>query len=176
MLSIAFEVLFSCIDDYYYVIWQWVCFRYIFLLYLGWFIAKNGVVINITTVLLSLFSVCCILWFQYSEVTFEPIFYDNPWRIFHWPVYFYVSYLLVYALSRLYYITPEKIKEFVLLMGKYSYEIFLFQMLVFFISDHGVRSILVSDSHVLSYLYMILVTLICIVPVVLFYKKKNESI
>ena len=64
-VSIIVEFLFS----YYnlYVVWQWICFRYLMLIWLGWMVARQGVKLNKATVILSLTSILAILVFQYSS-------------------------------------------------------------------------------------------------------------
>lgn len=166
MVSLISEIIFSYYD--YYTIWQWICFRYLFILYLGYMVAKRGINLNTKTLCLSAISITIILMLQYSDYSYEPIFYDNPWKIFHWPVYFYVAYLLIYLLFISYKDTHKLILNIILLMGKYSYEIFLFQMIVFFISDMTIRTYAFSLGYISSFIYILFTISFSICPVLLY--------
>lgn len=172
LISIFFEALFSYIDEY--PLWQWICFRYLMILYFGYEVATKGVKINITTIFLSIFGIICIMIFQYSGVNFEPFFYNNPWTIYHWPIYGFVAYLLILFLYKAYQKGAVSINHYLMLMGKYSYEIFLFQMLVYFVTDITIRGKIMDYSPVTAIIYMVAVTILSIHPVVLYKEKMNN--
>ena len=165
-LSCLFEFLFSFLDLY--LLWQWICFRYVIIIYLGYVIAKNGIILNIKNILLSIISIIVILVFQYSNCIFEPFFYDNPWKIFHWPIYFYVAYLLCFLLFVSFNRTRGLLLNVVLLMGKYSYEIFLFQMIIFYITDVTIRTYAYEHGYLTAFLYISFVVVFSISPVLIY--------
>lgn len=105
--------------------------RYFFLIYLGWLWVKDGIVLNTKTILLSLLSMCTIVYFAYLYSPIEPWFYDTPWVTHRWPCYFYVSTLLCGILYWIYEKTKKVdiIERTTKLLAKCSYEIFLLQML-----------------------------------------------
>jgi hypothetical protein len=82
--------------------------------------------------------------------------------------------LLLPLIHLMYKYSPAKIHTFLCLSGKYSYEIFLFQMLVFFVSDvflSEIREMIVGDSRILSFIYMICIIPLCYIPIL---KSKNK--
>jgi hypothetical protein len=173
LISILSEIVFSTYDIY--ILWQWVCFRYLFIIFLAYIVATVGIKINLFTIMLSILSCIMIMLFQYSNIDFEPLFYDNPWRIYHWPVYFWMAFALIPILYYLYRIkTAERIKGVIISMGKYSYEIFLFQMLVFFCSDTILLDRISQWGAIVYLLYAILLIIVCIYPI-LWYKKHEEK-
>ena len=172
LFSVIFEVVFSYLDCY--ILWQWLCLRYLMLLYLGFVIARNGIDMNVKTILLSLFSIVVILWFQYSDIKLSPFFYDNPWKDFHWPIYFYVAFMLLFMLHRLYSFLPEKLNSLLSVMGRHSYEIFLFQMLVFYVTDMTIRGWALRHGYLAYGGYMLIVITASILPV-LWYKQRLNS-
>ena len=111
-------------------IYRLLAIRYFFLIYLGWLWVKEGIVLNIKTLLLSLLSMGAIIYFEYFYTPWEPLFYDTVWRTHRWPCYFYVSTLLCGILYWIYDKTKksEMIVKSTKLLAKCSYEIFLLQM------------------------------------------------
>lgn len=105
--------------------------RYFFLIYLGWLWVKDGIVINLRTILLSVISMACIVYFEYFYQPTEPFFFDTSWRCHRWPCYFYVSTLLCGILYYLYDNTKQYdvVVKATKLLAKCSYEIFLLQMI-----------------------------------------------
>jgi len=108
--------------------------RYIFLLYLGWQWAKEGIIINWISMLLSFISLVSIIYFEYFSVNDEPWFFFTGWSYHRWPCYFYVAYGFT---SILYYVwlkikQTKLIFEGIKILAASSYEIFLVQMTVRF--------------------------------------------
>ncbi len=106
--------------------------RYLFLIYLSWRWVKEGIVINKTTVILSVLSGLSIAYFFYCNFNIEPLFYTTGWSYHRWPCYFYVSTLLCYILHIM-YVSISKISfidKIIKFLAKCSYEIFLVQMAV----------------------------------------------
>ena len=106
--------------------------RYLFLIYLGWLWVKEGIVINVKTITLSLLSMVAIIYFDYYYTPTEPWFFDTAWRCHRWPCYFYVSTLLCGILYWLYNKTKGNsiIRYVSRTLAKCSYEIFLIQMVI----------------------------------------------
>lgn len=144
-------------------IYRLLSFRYVFLVYGGYLWAKHGIKCNWKTIILSILSLIAIYILQYKHYTFEPWIFDTPWRYFHWCCYFFVIFLLVLLVNVLYKIGGA-FTELIKTIGKYSYEIFLFQMLVFYL----------FPSDVNKWTYLIATTLLSIVPVLVYYKIKTK--
>lgn len=91
---------------------------------------KKGIVLNTKTVLLSLFSMATIIYFEYFYKATEPWFYDTAWRTHRWPCYYYVSILLCGILYWVYHLTKSNplVLSITKILSKCSYEIFLVQM------------------------------------------------
>lgn len=117
------------------VIYRLLFFRYIFLIYFGVIIAKEGILINKINMFLSIVSILFILFFCYIDENMEPLFYHTGWKANHWPCYFYVGFLFLWILRSSYDKMKSclpRIEILVEKIGKNSYEIFLFQMFYFF--------------------------------------------
>lgn len=139
-------------------IYRVLCFRYIFLIYLGYLWVKHGIVLNKRTMALSVVSIVAILTLSYvrnyhPECNFEPLVFDSAWTTCHWFTYFLVWSLLAFVICRIYKLKPQaRVNQLILLCGKRSYEIFLFQMLVFsMVPLPGWACILISLLPVLFY-------------------------
>ena len=133
MLAICegFEILSSIIGlpDWLY---RLLAIRYFFLIYLGWLWVKEGIVINVKTISLSLLSMVAIIYFDYYYTPTEPWFFDTVWRCHRWPCYFYVSTLLCGLLYWIYLKTNgySIVQNISKILAKCSYEIFLIQMVI----------------------------------------------
>lgn len=120
-----------------------------------------------TTIILSIISIIATYFFAYSKMDLEPYFYTYRWKTCHWICYIYEFYLLLYLIILSYRKLNSKITSFFRDMGKYSYEIFLFQMIWFISSDY-----LKHTWHWV--LYVAFSVVICISPIVL-YKRYREK-
>lgn len=140
-------------------VYRLLCFRYVFLIYLGYLWVKNdGIVLNKKTILLSLISAMAIVMLNITHnhfpcMNFEPWVFDTNWTAFHWFTYFLPWSLEAFVICKFYLWKPDcKINRLVLLCGKRSYEIFLWQMLVFGVSPlNGKINILLSLLPLLLY-------------------------
>lgn len=141
-------------------------FRYFFLVYLGYSWVTKGIHLNRNTLLLSVISIVFILLFTYTSINLEPLFFQTDWRINHWICYFYVTYLFMFFLKFCYNHLNEKLKLFICLMGKYSYEIFLLQMFVFTFFPQGRLMAMVGDKYVCVVLTVVLTVALSILPVI----------
>lgn len=125
---------FEILDSYYMPdsIHRLLAIRYLFLIYLSWRWVKDGIVINKTTILLSILSGLSISYFFYGNFNNEPFFYTTGWSCHRWPCYFYVSTLLCYLLHIIYVSVSNIsfIDRTIKFLAKCSYEIYLVQMAV----------------------------------------------
>lgn len=128
-LSIALEVV-CALQDVSEEFWRLVCFRYFFLIYLGILWCKHGLKMTFPRFCLALLSLVFITLFTYSDINWHP-FFIQYWRSYHWVSYFWMAFALPILLWWLYHLLPIRIKCGMELLGKYSYEIFLCQMIVF---------------------------------------------
>ena len=116
-------------------LYRLLAMRYVFLIYLGWLWVREGIVINWLTILLSLFSLAAIIYFEYYSVDDEPWFFTTGFSTHRWPCYFFVAYgfsmilhVLWKALSR-----NEMAIRGIRILSASSYEIFLVQMSLIFL-------------------------------------------
>lgn len=131
IVSVGFEILFSAIDcsD---KIYRLLCTRYLFLVPLGLFWVRKGVVLNKKTLLLSIISIAAVLFFVFSNLDLEPFFFNTKWKFHRWICYFYLPILLTYGLYLLWNRIKENqvVEKAVKWTAARSYEIFLAQMTV----------------------------------------------
>ncbi len=115
-------------------------FRYVFLIYGGYLWAKEGIKLNWYTIMLSIVSIIAIYLLQYQHIMLEPIVYNSDWTYFHRFCYFFTIWLLAYTMNMLFK-TGGRFAKLFQALGKYSYDIYIFQMMVFYffreISIHG---------------------------------------
>ena len=176
MLSEALEILCSEIQIASWL-YRLLMFRYVFLIYCGIELLRDGIVISKSTMALSIISAAAILVFNYTDMDMQPFFFKTGWKVFHWPCYFFVSGLLLYLLVKSFdYMKQEfaKIHSIITDMGKFSYEIFLFQMVFFFFLAY-VRNRLgsIQDTWVFDILVLIISPIICVFPVLIYKKLKT---
>ena len=158
--------LFELLCSYVHVsseIYRLLPIRYLFLIYGGYVWAKSGVQFNFWTVALSIVSAFAIIMLQYRGMTFEPWIFDNCWRYFHWFCYCYAIWLLPSAAKVVNNIAGGGIRRLLHKAGKYSYQIFILQMLVF--------TIFPKDMN--DWVYLIVTTVLSIAPVLGYYHIKE---
>lgn len=114
-------------------VYRFLVFRYVFLIYFGWKWAREGIDMNSSTIVLSLISLLSIIYFHYIHVNNEPFFLNTVWRYHRWPCYFYMACLLVYMLNIIWsqINTNLCVVKSVKMLSKYSYDIFLAQMVAY---------------------------------------------
>lgn len=151
-----------------------LCIRYIFLIYLGLVWAKIGVKINKMIVTLSIISLIFIFIFAYTDIKLEPFFFDNDWKIFHWISYFYPAFLLVWGLNWLYTRLSKRMKDAFVLLGKYSWEIFLMQMFVLSFLPLE-KFLLLGNKYLMLVLFVFISFVLSIYPVIL-YKEVTKRV
>lgn len=147
---VAFEILFSIIKLPPFI-FRLTAVRYIFLIYLGMIWVRRGIVINVKTICLSLFTMAITLWFYYKNPDLSPVFYNTGWKTHRWICYFYVASLLPAGL----WFISQKISKFenvdrlIKIIARSSYEIFLVQMAVFVIFPPLLNSINICNPYIL---------------------------
>lgn len=120
-------------------IYRILCLRYLFLIYLGYVWAKKGIVLNGKTLALAMVSIIAILFLTYRKqwfpaVDLAPFVYTKYWPVFHWFTYFLPAFLLPVIIYRLFVLSRHtRIHDFLIVAGKQSYEVFLFQMMLFYL-------------------------------------------
>ena len=114
-------------------LYRLLAIRYLFLIYFGWKWAKNGISMNIGTLVVSLLSLASIIYFVWYNNNCEPWFFDTSWKYHRWPCYFFVAELGVFFLYKLWGIISKYslIMRAVSFMSRCSYDIFLAQMLAY---------------------------------------------
>lgn len=163
LLSIGCEVLFSVINlpDYVY---RLLAVRYLFLIPLALIWVDKGVELNAKNVLLSIVSIAAVIFFSFSKLDLEPLFYQTGWSTHRWICYFYLPILLTYALWLVFnqLKKSETISLVIKEIAKCSYEIYLFQMLVF-VALPASRLDFISSVYLRLPLWMVLTFLFSIV-------------
>lgn len=166
---IALSLLWELVCIYIHIpemLYRLLFFRYFFLIYLGYMWVEKGILLDNIRLLLSVVSIAFILMFAYTSINFEPLFFQTDWKIYHWICYFYVASLFLFFLKFCYNRLSTKLKEFIGLMGKYSFEIFLLQMFVFAFFPHGMLLDFVGNKYICATLTIILTVSLSILPVI----------
>lgn len=166
IVSQIIEYLF-CVTDCPDNIYRIIFCRYTFLIYLGYLLAKKGIAVNITTIFMSLISLAFIYFFNYTEYDWGYFFcttYTN-WRNCHWICYPYIAFLFLWLITLTYKQTSNYTKKLIQLFGKFSYEIYLFQMFYFAIISRYIKYYVPECGFIVNeILYMTISTIICITP------------
>ena len=172
LLSQAIEFFCSIIN-----IPEWIyrllCIRYVFIIYLGYVLATKGFSINKKTMVLTILSLISICFFNYVNADLSPLFYKSvyKWSTCHWICYFFYAFLLI-VLYKFFNKTSSTgtFNSFIQKAGKYSYEIFLFQMCYFEFHDFFLRGLrfFFENEYIINSVGIIFATIICVVPVVLY--------
>ena len=177
MASILFEILCSIINMPEFI-YRLSFIRYIFLIYLGYIWAEKGIIINKKTIFLSIISIIFISYFNFFDYDLEPIFFTSGWKIFHWICYFYPATILVFFIKKLYDALPQRYIDFINKCGKYSYEIFLWQMFVFTFVIAAFNKIervldIPNTYHLIGLFNMVASIVISVSLPILYYKYKE---
>ena len=177
IISQIIEFLFyvtNCPDSIYRIAF---C-RYIFLIYLGYLLARKGIPINKTTIFISVISMAFIYFFNYTTFEWGHLLCTNYtcWRSCHWICYPYIAILYLWFINKLYNKTTNPLKSGIKLLGKYSYEIYLFQMFYYAIISRYVKSYMPELGFITDEIfYMIISTMICITPsFIRYYMNRNH--
>lgn len=152
--------------------------RYIFLFYLGYLLAAKGYLLNIYTFSASAICLLVSVFIVYSGLNFFPILYDFVNPVCHWFCYLYIAYLLLFLLKSIYVHIPNgSFMNYLLKAGKYSYEIFLFQIVYFAILDDTISEFLsknINNFILFSLIKIFFPVIICTLPVILYKKIRTN--
>ena len=106
--------------------------RYIFLIYLGYLLATRGLVLDWRTLTAASISLAVSAYIVYGQPHLHPLLYTFVNPVCHWFCYLYVAYLLLFILRGVYCRLPRgRLRGVLLWCGRYSYELFLLQMICF---------------------------------------------
>ena len=151
--------------------------RYIFIFYLGYLLATKGYALNKYTFGASVICLLVSFIIVYGGINLSPFIYDFVNPVCHWFCYVYIAYLLLFLLKLAYdHIPNGSFQNYLLDAGKYSYEIFLFQIVYFAIADECIFEYLgkIISNHILfSVVKTILPIFICTLPIILYKRKRS---
>ena len=176
ILSQLVEVVCSlthCPDNIYRIVF----FRYIFLIFIAYLLATKGLKLNKLTITAGIVSMFFIYLFAYSGNNMEPLFCTSLslWPLCHWVCYIYIAYLFLWFLKYTYPTLNKhkKIRALFEKIGRYSYEIYLFQIFyystisIFVYKAHSVLECYLAQRL----LYIAISTIICLFPAYIFKTK-----
>ena len=148
-------------------------FRYIFLFYLGYLLTHKGFILNLYTFCISAICLAFSTYIVYSHQSFFPFLYDFVNPVCHWFCYIYIAFILLFLLKELYYRFKSNtfIRHFILYAGKFSYEIFLFQIVYFAIADKYINNYLmfyIPNKDIYIIITIILPVIICTIPIIIY--------
>lgn len=154
-------------------IYRMLFFRYFFLLYLAYIWTTNKICKSLKPyqIILSLASVTFLIILNFTTFSLKPILHDSDWRASHWMVYFWVAFMLPWLMWKIYDHIPIRIKYYISVFGKYSYEIFLVQMVIFTFMNASW-----FGKDILGIICFISVSVILSIFPVLIYKLKLKKI
>lgn len=140
-------------------------YRYLFVLYLACIIKKYDIRISLTLIVLAFISLVFLLVMIYTKINLEPLFYnDLGWRSCHWLSYFYTAFIFLLLVKFYRRVQESKLAHFFVLLGNYSYEIFLCQMFVY--SIFSIISLdLTCNIYIDKVIYIISTTVFSIAPI-----------
>lgn len=112
--------------------------RYIFLFYLGYVMATRGFVICWQTLIMATGSLALSTYIAYRLPDCYPWFYPFVNPLCHWFCYLYIAYLLLWLLRKTFDCLPPDgfVCRLCKWAGRYSYELFLLQMIFFIVLWH----------------------------------------
>ena len=179
ILSQLIELICSatqCPDNIYRITF----FRYTFLIFLGYLLATKGLKMNKLTFLGGIISMFFLYLFAYTRIELEPLFctHLDLWPLCHWVCYIYICYFflafLIYTYTKL--SRYSTIIYYIKMIGKFSYEIYLFQILYYATLSIYVSKtlIFIGNYSIQRILYILISTTICVVPVVYLKNKKTN--
>lgn len=171
-ISTGCELLFA-IFDFSDEIWRIICFRYLFLMYLGFIWVQHGLKMSICRLCLVILSIIFICLFSYTSLNMSPLFYESGWKQHHWICYFFVAFGIPHILWLLYNLSIRDINKVVILLGQYSYHIYLLQMFVFTLIPKKLFCEHLGDVGG-AIAYLITVFALSVIPVLLFYGIKKK--
>ena len=155
-----------CPDNIYRIIFP----RYLFLIFIGYLLAVKGLRLNKLTIIAGIFGMLFIYLFAYSRCDMEPVFctHLSLWPLCHWICYLYIAYFFLTFLKYTYtkLIKSNRFMSCIKIIGKYSYDIYIFQILYYATISSYVEEVLsLLDCYPLQrIIYITLSTIICLLP------------
>lgn len=152
-------------------LYRLLALRYIFLILLGYLWVKQGIVLNKQTIVLAIFSLFATLFFSYTNFDLEPLFFNTGWKNHRWICYYFMSTVLIFLLKKVY----ERISNFefadkvIRLIGKCSYDIYIFQMAVFTLFNIKILNF-IEGGALRTIVWMIITFSISILGGLIFYR------
>lgn len=177
IISQIVELIFSitqCPDNIYRITF----FRYTFLIFIGYLLATKGLELNRLTILGGIISMAFLYLFAYTDINMEPLFctHLSLWPLCHWVCYIYIAYFFLAFLKYTYtkLRSYSSITTYIERVGKFSYEIYLFQIFYYATLSIFVGNILsIIDYYPIQrILFIIISTAVCVMPVVYFKSKR----
>ena len=181
IISQIVELIFSvtqCPDNIYRITF----FRYTFLIFIGFLLATKGLELNRLTILGGIISMVFLYLFVYTEIDMEPFFctHLSIWPLCHWVCYIYIAYFFLAFLKYTYtrFRRYSSITTYIEKIGKYSYEIYLFQIFYYATLSIFVGKALsfIGNYSIQRILYVLISTLICVVPMVCLKERKRINL
>lgn len=150
------------------------CFRYVFLIYLGFLWVSNRISRKLTwyQIILAFISLVILLALYYTSGSLNPFLHDTVWRSYHWICYFYPAFLLPWLIWKMYDKLSLKIRKNIGEIGKYSYEIFLNQMIIFTFYPHSRLD--TGNPYATHCIFIMLSLFLSIVPIFIWKKIKDN--
>lgn len=157
---------FTCVFHVPDNVYRLLFYRYLFLLYLGCVILKFKIKLNVWVCRLALIALFLAILEIYTSVDLMP-YLTNQWKGYHWVDYFYTLFVF-FLLVKLYnYIMKSRLSVFFVKLGNYSYEVFLFQMLVFSLISEK-RFFFIENEVFRNIVYVLTTIVFSIVPVLVY--------
>lgn len=155
-------------------IWRLFCFRYLWLIFLGMIWVERGLTLTKRRFALVLVSIAFISLFAFTSVDMSPLFLtQSGWKNHHWICYFLVAFGIPNLLWWLRSHSGNRGNSVIEMLGEYSWEIFLMQMIVFQYI-HSQRIVTWLGDTFGSIVYVLIVFFMSIAPVVA-YKKISKQ-
>lgn len=166
----------QCPDNIYRILF----FRYFFLIFIGFLLATKGLEFNRLTIIGGIISIVSLYLFNYTNINMEPIFYTSlgNWKNCHWICYIYIAYFFLYFLKYTHtkLCKYKNVQKRIENIGKYSYEIYLFQIFYYATISIFVRQslCLVGNYSIQRLLYILISTAICVMPIIYLKSKRHH--
>ena len=162
-------------------LYRLLCLRYVFLIYLGYLLVKEGAVLNKLTLFLSAVSLVALWWFEHYNPNWEPFFFHSSnWYDMHWICYFYIAFPMMYLLAKVFYrLRADGLVENVFCsLGRHSFAIFIFQLFYFSTFAPYVQWLLafIGNENIELALYTLAAMVGCTVPVIYFVSGKKDMV
>lgn len=173
-VSIISEYVFAILGVPEFV-WRLLCIRYLFLIFLGMMWAEKGFALNSTRIILIVISLLAITIFSLTETNTSPLFVKTiSWKQFHWICYFYVAFAIPTMLWWLKRHSPMNVNSIICILGKYSWEIFLVQMVIFKFTPREKMMCILGEGFG-TFVFVIFTITASILPILLYKKYSSDA-